>query len=265
MNETTGIAGLRDMKSAGEKIACLTAYDATFARVIDESGMDLILVGDSLGMVVQGGENTLGVNMDDMLYHTRLVRRGVRRSLLAVDMPYRSYDDAQQALENASRLVREGGAEMVKLEGGIEVMDTVQRLRSQDIPVCGHLGLQPQSIEQYGGYRVQGRSETEAERIVRDALALEEAGADLLVLECIPRQLAARVTRALAIPTIGIGAGPECDGQILVLHDVLGISAYIPKMANDFLLAGGGVRGAFDAYIAAVRDGSFPGADHSFD
>jgi 3-methyl-2-oxobutanoate hydroxymethyltransferase len=264
MNSESGIADLHAMKAAGEKIACLTAYDAGFARIVDEAGMDLILVGDSLGMVVQGSQDTLSVTMDDMVYHTRLARRGVRRALLAADMPYRSYESAEQALDNAARLM-EAGAEMVKLEGAQEVLDVIRHLVAHDIPVCGHLGLQPQSIEQYGGYKVQGRKTEDAGRIYNDALAVQAAGAVLLVLECIPRGLAGRISGALHIPAIGIGAGADCDGQILVLQDILGISSYIPRMANDFLRHGGSIRDAVAAYVRAVKDGSFPALDHSFD
>lgn len=265
MTRKITLSDLQSMKAADEKIACLTAYDATFSRIVDESGMDVILVGDSLGMVVQGGENTLAVTMDDMIYHTRLVRQGVKHALLVADMPIHSYDSPDQAQENADRLMWESGAEMVKLEGGAEVTETIRRLREQGIPVCGHLGLQPQSIEKYGGYRVQGRESDQAQRIHADALALEAAGAAMIVLECIPRSLAGKITASLSIPTIGIGAGIDCDGQVLVLHDVLGISSYIPKMANDFLGQGGSIRGAFEAYIHAVKAHTFPGAEHSFD
>jgi len=264
MNQKTGIAGLRAMKDAGKKIACLTAYDAGFARLVDEAGMGLILVGDSLGMVVQGGSDTLSVTMADMVYHTRLARRGVQRAVLAADMPYRSYDSASDALDNAKQLM-DAGAQMVKLEGAGAVLEVIRELVDKGIPVCGHLGLQPQSIEQYGGYKVQGRDSGDAERILNDALAVEAAGADLLVLECVPRALAGRVSRALKLPVIGIGAGVDCDGQILVLHDILGISSYIPRMANDFLQHGGSIREAIAAYVQAVRSGEFPGADHSFD
>lgn len=264
MNQKTGIAGLRAMKQAGEKIACLTAYDAGFARLVDEAGMDLILVGDSLGMVVQGGGDTLSVNMADMVYHTRLARRGVQRAVLAADMPYRSYDSVSSGLENAALLL-DAGAEMIKLEGAGPVLDVIRGLVDKGIPVCGHLGLQPQSIEQYGGYKVQGRDSDDAERILNDALAVEAAGAELLVLECVPRALAGSISRALKLPVIGIGAGVDCDGQILVLHDILGISSYIPRMANDFLQHGGSVRDAITAYVQAVRSGDFPGAGHSFD
>jgi len=264
MTAVSGIAALRSRQAAGEKIVCLTAYDAGFARVVDAAGVDLILVGDSLGMVVQGADDTLDVTMEDMVYHTRLVRRGVQRALLAADLPYHSYDDAAQALINAGRLV-EAGAEMVKLEGGGAVTDSIRELAANGIAVCGHLGLQPQSITQYGGYKVQGRDSTAAERIYHDAQAVEAAGADLLVLECVPRALARRITADLEIPVIGIGAGRDCDGQILVLHDILGVSSYIPRMANDFLQQGGSVRGAVAAYVDAVRNGTFPDAAHSFD
>ena len=264
MNQKAGIAELRAMKQAGEKIACLTAYDAGFARLVDEAGMDLILVGDSLGMVVQGGDDTLSVNMADMVYHTRLARRGVQRAVLAADMPYRSYDSVSSGLENAALLL-DAGAEMIKLEGAGPVLDVIRGLVDKGIPVCGHLGLQPQSIEQYGGYKVQGRDSDDAERILNDALAVEAAGAELLVLECVPRALAGSISRALKLPVIGIGAGVDCDGQILVLHDILGISSYIPRMANDFLQHGGSVRDAITAYVQAVRSGDFPGAGHSFD
>jgi 3-methyl-2-oxobutanoate hydroxymethyltransferase len=263
---TQGItsADLQAMKAAGEKIACLTAYDAGFARVVDAAGMDLILVGDSLGMVVQGEADTLKVSMDEMVYHTRVVRRGVTRALLVTDMPRYSYDTPEQALANARRLL-EAGAEMVKLEGAGEKLEAVRCLRREDIEVCGHLGLQPQSVEEYGGFKVQGRDPDTAARIHADALALEAAGAALLVLECIPRDLARRISRDLTIPTIGIGAGVDCDGQILVLHDALGISVYIPRMANDFLRQGGSIHGAVADYIDAVKTGAFPGAEHSFD
>ncbi len=251
MKRKITLPDLQTMKSAGVKIACLTAYDATFARVIDEAGMDVILVGDSLGMVVQGGENTLNVTMDDMIYHTRLVRQGVERALLVADMPNHSYDTPELALENARRFVEEAGAEMIKLEGGTKVIETIRCLLKHS-----HLGLQPQSIEEYGGYRVQGRDTEGAQCICDDALALESAGAAMLVLECIPRDLARRVSGSLSIPTIGIGAGADCDGQVLVLYDVLGISSYIPKMANDFLKQGGSIRGAIDTFIQAVKDGT---------
>ena len=254
-----------EMKRAGEKIACLTAYDASFSRLLEQEGVDVVLVGDSLGMVLQGGADTLKVGMDDMVYHTRIAAAGLERTLLVADMPYRSYSDAATALDNARRLVEEGGAQMVKLEGGREILEQVSALIGAGIPVCGHLGLQPQSVREYGGYKVQGRAPADAERILEDARALEGAGVKMIVLECIPRRLAARITGSIAIPTIGIGAGVDCDGQILVLYDVIGISSYIPKMANDFLKEGGNIRGAVRKYVDAVKTKSFPTLKQSFD
>lgn len=256
---------IADMKPARQKIACLTAYDASFARLLEQAGMDVVLVGDSLGMVLQGEADTLKVTMDDMIYHTRVARRGLQDTLLVADMPYNSYVEPALTLANAKRLCSEGGADMVKLEGGREILEQVRALCSEGIAVCGHLGLQPQSVHKYGGYKVQGRSNEDAERIFADAHALERDGVSMIVLECIPRQLAARITASLSIPTIGIGAGPDCDGQILVLYDVIGISAYIPKMANDFLRQGGNIAGAIRQYVQAVKSGEFPTAAQSFD
>lgn len=258
-------ATLVEMKRGGEKIACLTAYDAGFAALLDEAGMDVALVGDSLGMVLQGADSTLEVSMRDMIYHSRLVRRGLERGLLVTDMPFMSYADPPRALGNAARLVSEGGAEMVKLEGGAELTETIQLLEGQGIPVCGHLGMQPQSVLRTGGYRVRGRDKVEERGIVQDAHSLEAAGAAMLVLECVPRKLAARIVRELCIPVIGIGAGPDCDGQVLVLQDLLGITAQPPSFCRDFLANAGSVRGALRAYVHAVKENSFPGADESFD
>lgn len=263
MKEKLTISSLRDMKQAGEKIASLTAYDACFARVLDEAGVDIILVGDSLGMVVHEEENTLGVTMDDMVYHARIACKDIQRALCVVDMPYRSYTTPSQALENANRLL-DAGAEVVKLEGGEEILDILRHLVKHNIQVCGHLGLLPQSIKQYGGFKVQGREKKDAERIIKNAKILEETGVGAVVLECIPSDLAAEVSRSLAIPTIGIGAGSQCDGQVLVLYDVLGISSYIPRMANDFLQGRGSIREAIEAYVSAVKSGSFPTAGQSF-
>lgn len=259
------IARLREMKLAGQKIVCLTAYDASFARLLEQAGVDVVLVGDSLGMVLQGGTDTLQVTVDDMVYHTRMVSKGLRQTLLVADMPYNSYNDPASTVDNAKRLLDEGGAAMVKLEGGREVLAQLEALQRETIPVCGHLGLQPQSVHKYGGYKVQGRNEADAERIVADAIALEQAGVAMIVLECIPRRLADRITTVISIPTIGIGAGPGCDGQVLVLYDVIGISGYIPKMANDFLAQGGNIAGAVRQYVEAVRGGQFPTAAQSFD
>ncbi len=265
MNTTDRLARIREMKKAANKIACLTAYDASFARLLEQAGIDVVLVGDSLGMVLQGGTDTLQVSMEDMVYHSIMVRRGLKHTLLIADMPYNSYTDPVQALANARLLVEQAGADMVKLEGGSEILEQIRTLCGAGIAVCGHLGLQPQSVHKYGGYKVQGRSSGDADRILADALALERAGVTMLVLECIPRQLAVRITRALSIPTIGIGAGPDCDGQILVIYDVIGISGYIPKMANDFLGQGGNILNAVTQYVAAVRTGQFPTAAQSFD
>ena len=252
------------MKGSGEKIAALTAYDAGFARILDDAGVDVVLVGDSLGMVLQGSPDTLTVSMGDMVYHTRLASRGARRALLVADMPYRSYDTPESALENAQRLVEEGRAAVVKLEGGREVIEAVRSVVRSGIAVCGHLGLQPKSIKVYGGYKVQGTDPESAERILADARLLQEEGVSLLVVECIPRELAARISTSVRIPVIGIGAGPGCDGQVLVLHDLLGISARIPRMAKDYLETRDSIRAAVTAYIRDVKEGRFPGPEHSF-
>jgi len=254
------------LKDKSEKITCLTAYDASFASQIDAAGVEVILVGDSLGMVVQGRDNTLPVSMDDMLYHTKIVARAVKRAMLIADMPFMSYTSPTLALENAGRLIKEAGAYMVKLEGGEEQVETVELLSKYKIPVCAHLGLQPQSINKLGAYKVQGRNEKAAGKMFEDALALEEAGADLLVLECIPKQLAAKISKYLKIPTIGIGAGSECDGQVLVLYDLIGISlGRIPKFAKNYLENSGSIQEALKLYASEVKAGKFPLAEHSFD
>lgn len=246
------------MKKDGRRIACLTAYDAGFARILDASGVDVILVGDSLGMVVQGHDTTLGVTLADMIYHTRLVSAASRRAMVIADMPFMSYATPARALGNAARLVSEGGAEVVKLEGGAVMADTVSYLSARGIAVCAHLGLTPQSIHKLGGYHVQGREQTDADRILEDAQLLASAGASLLVLECVPEELAHRITRQLAIPVIGIGAGAGCDGQVLVLYDVLGITERQPRFSRDFLQATASVRDAIRNYVAAVKSGAFP-------
>lgn len=257
---------LRAMKARHEPISMLTAYDASLARLIDEAGVECVLVGDSLGMVIQGRETTLPVTLDEMIYHAQAVARGLRHAFLIVDMPFMSYATAETALHNAARLMKEGGAHMVKLEGGAPQSDSVRRLAEQGIPVCAHLGLQPQSVHKLGGYRVQGRQDEDAERLLGDALTLEAAGADMLILECVPASLAARVRERLSIPVIGIGAGPDCDGQVLVLYDVLGISfSGRPRFSRDFMPeSGGSLRGAIHAYVRAVREKSFPTAGESF-
>ena len=254
---------LREMKRSGDKIAALTVYDASFAERLEHAGVDVLLVGDSLGMVIQGHEDTLSVTVADMIYHCRCVRRGSRRALLVVDMPFVSYATPEQALGNAARMLREGGAQMVKLEGARP--DIVEHLTRQGVAVCGHLGLLPQSVHKLGGYRVQGRDPAAAAMLLSQARALESAGVDLLVLECVPRGLAAQVSLALQIPVIGIGAGPDCDGQVLVLYDALGITpGRAPRFARNFLEAGD-IASALRDYVQGVKRGTFPAPDHGFD
>nr|MBS0020387.1 3-methyl-2-oxobutanoate hydroxymethyltransferase [Gammaproteobacteria bacterium] len=263
---TVTVSTLRKWKQAGKRFVCLTAYDASFAASIDKAGVDVILVGDSLGMVVQGHQTTVPVTMDHMVYHAQLVARGCRRALLMVDMPFMSFATPSQALDNAARLMREGFAHMVKLEGGCEQAETVRQLSSRGIPVCAHIGLQPQSIHKLGGYRVQGREEAQAQGMLKDARTLEAAGAEILVLECVPAGLARAITQSLSIPVIGIGAGPDCDGQILVLHDLIGITpGKRPRFSKDFLLEAGTIQGALEAYANAVRGGTFPAMEHCFE
>lgn len=265
MSGKTGVEYLQRLKETGEKITSLTAYDASFARILDAAGVELVLVGDSLGMVLQGNDDTLGVSMRDMIYHSNMVSRACRRALVVVDMPYRSYDSVPQACDNARRLQAEGGAEVVKLEGGIEQAATVSALVKQGIPVCGHIGLLPQSIKKYGGYKVQGRGKAAAARIRTDALALQDAGACMLVMECIPARLAERISKDVTIPAIGIGAGAHCDGQVLVCYDLLGLSSRTPRMAKNFLEQGGDIPQAVRAYIRAVKTGAFPEICHTFE
>ncbi len=253
---------LARMRAGGEKIAALTCYDASFATLMEQAGVDVLLVGDSLGMVLQGAPDTLGVSMQDMCYHTRCVAAGGRRAPIVTDMPWASDADPARALDNARRLLA-SGAHMVKLEGG--KADVVRALTAHGIPVCGHLGFTPQSVHELGGYKVQGRDETSARRILADALALQEAGATLLVLEMVPAALARQVTESLAIPTIGIGAGPDCSGQVLVLHDMLGIyPGRTPRFARNFLRDAGSVQAALAAYVRAVKERGFPAAEHCF-
>lgn len=256
---------LRKMKQAGEKITCLTAYDASFAQILEEEGVEIILVGDSLGMVIQGQDSTLPVKLGDMIYHTQTVRAANKTALVMVDMPFMTYASPVQALASAGRLMKEGGAHMVKLEGGAPMVETVRHLAEHGIPVCAHLGLLPQSVNKLGGYKVQGRDEKEAQAMLVDARAMEDAGADILLLECVPMLLAAEITLAVDVPVIGIGAGPQCDAQVLVLYDMLGITpGKRPRFSKDFLQDAGDIRGAVRAYVKAVKDGSFPADEHSF-
>ena len=259
------VTTLRKMKQAGEKIACLTVYDASFAQILEEAGVEILLVGDSLGMVIQGQDSTLPVTLGDMIYHARIVSGVSKKSLIMVDMPFMSYATPQQAKFSAGRLLKEGGAHMVKLEGGAAMVKTVHELTSHGIPVCAHLGLLPQSVNKLGGYKVQGRDESVAHDMIVDARAMEEAGADLLVLECVPSTLAAEISSALDIPVIGIGAGPQCDAQVLVLYDMLGITpGKRPKFTKDFMREAEDVRSAVSAYVQAVKSGDFPSDEQSF-
>ena len=259
------VPALAQMKSSGRRIAALTCYDAGFAAALDAAGIDLVLVGDSLGMVVQGHASTLPVTVDQMVYHSAAVARGLRRAVLMTDLPYQSYATPQRALDSAARLQAEGQAAIIKLEGAGHVLDSIEFLTARDIPVCAHLGLTPQSVLKLGGYRVQGRDAEAAQRLREDARRVAEAGAELLVLECVPAGLAAEITRDIAIPTIGIGAGPDCDGQVLVMHDLLGVTpGRRPRFVKDFLAGAGTVEAAFLAYAEAVRSGSFPAPEHCF-
>lgn len=257
------VPGLRAMKARGEKIAMLTCYDASFAAQMEAAGIDVALVGDSLGNVVQGQVSTLPVTLDQMVYHTSLVARGLAATLLVADLPFMQYRDPTIALASAARLMAEGGAAMVKLEGGSDwACDVIGALTSRDVPVCAHLGLTPQSVHKMGGYRMQGKTEDAAARLRAEARAVVQAGAELLVLESVPAALAGAITRELPIPTIGIGAGAECDGQVLVCYDMLGITpGRRPKFSKDFLAGRGSVREAFAAYADDVRAGRFPGPE----
>lgn len=256
---------LSEAREAGRKLVMLTCYDASFARVLDDNGVDLILVGDSLGMVVQGHDSTLPVQVGDIAYHVAAVARGARRALKIADLPFGADATPEQAHAAAVRFIQAGAA-MVKLEGAGHKLEIIRYLVDREIPVCAHLGLTPQSVLKFGGYRVQGRDEAAAARLREEARAVAEAGAQLLVLECVPSSLAAAITADLAIPTIGIGAGPGCDGQVLVLHDFLGLDTghRRPKFVKDFLAEGGSVAGAVRAYADAVRSGAFPDDAHSY-
>lgn len=258
------VPALAEAKRNGQKLVMLTAYDAGFARAFDANGVDLILIGDSLGMVVQGHDSTLPVTTDDMVYHTRAVARVLQRALLVADLPFGADATPERALDASLRLLQ-AGAEMVKIEGAGFKLDVIRYLVEREIPVCSHLGLTPQSVLRLGGYKVQGRGDA-AQQLRDDAKAAVEAGASLVVLECVPTPIATQVTADVAVPTIGIGAGPGCDGQVLVLHDFLGLDSghRRPKFVKDFLAEGGSVAGAVRAYADAVRDGSFPDAEHAY-
>ena len=261
----TTVASLKKLKQSGEKFACLTVYDALFASVLETAGVDVLLVGDSLGMVIQGHESTLPVTVDNIIYHTQAVRRGAKESLIMADMPFMSYSNEYQAVENAGRMLKEGGAQIVKLEGGAAFIPVIEKLANYGIPVCGHLGLMPQSVNKLGGYKIQGRDESSAHAILNDAVSLEKAGCDIMLLECVPAELAKQVTEALQIPVIGIGAGPYCDAQVLVLQDMLGVTpGKRPRFTHDFLAGSGSIAKAVESYVRAVKTGDFPTLDHSF-
>ncbi|MBN47472.1 MULTISPECIES: 3-methyl-2-oxobutanoate hydroxymethyltransferase [unclassified Methylophaga] len=256
---------LRKMKAEHNKIAVLTAYDATFSHVLEQAGVDIVLVGDSLGMVIQGQESTLPVTVDHMVYHTANVIRGSESLFVITDMPFMSYANIDQAMHNAARLMAEGGAQMIKLEGGAEQVELISALTRRGIPVCGHLGLLPQSVHKLGGYLVQGREQAAADKILQDAISLEKAGADMLVLECVPATLAKLISEALTIPVIGIGAGADCDGQVLVLYDMLGITpGKRPRFSHDFLADCGHIPAAISRYVEAVKNGKFPTAEQQY-
>ena len=259
------LSTLDRMKAQREKIACLTCYDASFAVLLDAADVDVILVGDSLGMVIQGHDTTVPVTMDDIVYHCRAVARGLHRPFLMADLPFMSYPSKERALENSVRLMQEGGAEMVKLESGAGQVEIVEFLASHDIAVCAHLGLKPQSVHKTGGFRVQGRGTDAARRILDSSKALEAAGADIVLLECIPNELGAEISAALTGPVIGIGAGPATDGQILVLYDILDItSGRKPRFVKNFMEGAGNNLEAVRRYVRAVKDGSYPGPEHGF-
>lgn len=257
-------SSLLKMKQEGQKITALTAYDASFAKLFDEQGIDLLLIGDSLGMVLQGCDDTLAVSIDDIAYHTRSVRKGTERAFVVADMPFMSYSTPEQTYQNAAKLMA-AGASMVKLEGGEWLMETITGLNQRGVPVCGHLGLTPQSVHVFGGFKVQGRDDLQAELLLEHAIKLAQAGVQLLVLECVPVDLAAKISEQVKIPVIGIGAGPKTDGQILVMHDMFGISAnYMPKFSKNYLEESGDMRLAVKQFIDEVRQGAFPSELHSF-
>lgn len=265
VRKTVTVPGLADLRASGVPMVATTAYDATMAATIDAAGIDIVLIGDSLGMVVQGHSGTLGVSVDDMVYHCAAVAAGVERALLIGDMPFASYPSPRAAFRNAAALMAAGGVGMVKLEGAGAVLRSIEYLSMRDIPVCAHIGLTPQSVHRMGGFRVQGRDVDSAARLKSDALAVADAGASLLVLEGMPSQLAREISAASPIPTIGIGAGIDCDGQILVCYDLLGMMrGHKPRFVADFMRGAESVQGAFEAFATAVRERRFPDDSQSY-
>lgn len=265
MSQRVSLSTVREMTRRGEKITMLTAYDATFATLLDQSGVDVILVGDSLGNVIQGRSTTLPVTVADMAYHTACVARGTANKLIVVDMPALSYNTGLQAADNARALLAAGG-HMVKLEGAGPVVEIVQFLTERGVAVCGHLGLTPQSVHKLGGFKVQGRQTDAADQLLADAVAIEQAGADMLILECVPTALGGLVSAQLSIPVVGIGAGPDCDGQVLVLYDALGLgSGHSARFVRNFCADGLDVRSGIEGFVNAVRDGSYPAQEHCYE
>ncbi|MGB5630319.1 MAG: 3-methyl-2-oxobutanoate hydroxymethyltransferase [Woeseiaceae bacterium] len=259
------VSTLHTMKAAGEPIACLTAYDASYAVLVDVAGTDLVLVGDSLGMVIQGHDTTVPVTVNDIVYHSRIVARRLRRAFLVADMPFMSYTKPAQALDNAVRLMQEGGAMMVKLEGGDDQVGIVEHLARHDIPVCAHLGLRPQSVHKIGGFRVQGREPDKAKEMQASARRLQDAGADIVLLECVPNEVGKAITEILDVPVIGIGAGPDVDGQILVLYDILDITqGRTPRFVKNFQAGCDSPLLAIEAYVQAVKSKAYPEPEHCF-
>lgn len=263
------VSELRRMREAGERIAALTCYDASFALIEDRAGVDVILIGDSLGMVIQGQNSTTAVTVADIAYHSRCVAPHLKRAFLVADLPFLSFATRERALDASQRLMQEGGAKMVKLEGGREQADIVEYLSVRGVPVCAHLGLQPQLIHKLGAFKVQGREEVAAEAMLKDARILEEAGADMLLVECVPSSLGKRITDAAQVPVIGIGAGPDVSGQILVLHDILNVSPMVtigrkPRFVQNFMLGAPDIESAIRAYVQAVKSGAYPAPTHCF-
>ena len=255
---------LQDLKENGEKFCCITAYDATFSRLISEAGAETMLVGDSLGMVLQGHDSTVPVTLDDMAYHTECVARGNRGALVIADMPFMSYTTPEQTLDSATALMQ-AGAHMVKMEGGTWLSESIQMLVERGVPVCAHLGLTPQSVNVFGGFRVQGRTPKGAKSILADAVEIQDAGASLLVLECVPTPLATDISEKLTIPVIGIGAGPGTDAQVLVMHDMLGLSEHSARFVENFMVGHDSIQAALKAFVEAVKSGAYPRAEHSYE
>ncbi len=256
---------LKEMKEKKERVTMLTAYDYLTAKILDECGVEILLVGDSLGMVVLGYENTLPVSFEDVLYHTKAVARGAKRAMVVADMPFLTYQvNKEEALRNAGLYLKEGGAQGVKMEGGVEMAETIEKVVKTGIPVMGHIGLTPQSVHQLGGFKVQGSDLEKAKKLIEDAKALNEAGVFSIVLECVPFQLAKKITEIVSVPTIGIGAGPHCDGQVLVIHDLLGFSDRVPKFVKKYASFKDEMEEAVKNYVAEVKGGKFPQSEHSY-